>query len=251
MICVGESHMACVVAAAHEAGMPLEAIGLKPAVGRELNRTGRTPDSKDADLALVHPTKLGEHADRLNGPVLSFVGGKGYLLLGMQRHPVPFDFVYPDDPSLLVEPDAMLIPFRAVHAAVGARAMGQLYLLEHILRVSDGGPVYQFESPPPPAQKWLERNRGKGFAGRVAGPVLRHKLWRVHCDVVREHAEQHGCPYVPSPPSARDEQGLLREDLCGNAAHANVAYGALVLEQIRSIAAEGAPSNENYTVARS
>src|SRR5262245_3007951 len=140
MICVGESHMACVVAAAHEAGMPLEAIGLKPAVGRELNRTGRTRESKEADLALVHPTKLGEHADRLTGTVLSFVGGKGHLLLGMQRHPVPFDFVYPGDPSLLVERDAVLIPFRAVHDVVRARAMGQLYLVEHILRVSDGGP---------------------------------------------------------------------------------------------------------------
>ena len=233
MICVGESHMACVLAAADQSGTPLDAIGLKASVGREFEQVREGESTRATRLELIDVDELESKADRMKGPVLSFLGGKNYLALGLKRHPNPFDFVLPEAPELPLQPESTLIPYRAVRGVIAHRAEVQLCIFDQLVEVASG-PVYQFETPPPPATEWLQARKP------VADPVrqysgVRYKLWRVHADVVREHVEQNGGRYVPTPPDALDADGLLRPELCANQSHANAAYGALVLEQMVSL----------------
>jgi hypothetical protein len=117
MICIGQSHMACVLFAAQEASISLQAIALKDAHGF---------DGLEQTAFEVHPTRKTlrpETAKRLRepGPVFSFVGGIAHLSLAIWKHPQPFDFVLPEAPDLPLEPDAELVPSDAMRTVLERR----------------------------------------------------------------------------------------------------------------------------------
>src|SRR5262249_3062782 len=135
-VCVGQSHMACVLAAAQEEGRPGRAIALKEgrlleelgARAFELQRSrGRTPRDLSRD----------------GGPVFSFIGGVSHLALAMKPHPEPFDFVLPEAPDLLIREDTTLVPFEAMRRLLADRLSPYLKVLERIARLADCA-VYHF-----------------------------------------------------------------------------------------------------------
>jgi hypothetical protein len=219
--CIGESHMACVLVAAEEARIALNAIPLKrKAVTREFLRAGGTPAREDS---LYENASRGLPKNALRGVVCSFIGGRYPLALGLRRHPRPFDFVLATQPELPVESGTELIPLNAMRQLLSRDRTKRLDLLEQVVRAA-AGPVYQFESPPP--------CRDDRPANGVASGYLRYKVWRLHSDVVREHAERIGAHYVPRPDEAVDEEGFLKPQFALTMTHANSAYGAMVLDQI-------------------
>jgi hypothetical protein len=133
-----------------------------------------------------------------------------------------------------------------MRAHLATRLQPQLRTISAIVNAASG-PVYQFEGAPPPGDRWMlesaggEKARAKkrklpaGSDGTPAGRFVRYKLWRLHSQIMRGHAEEAGIRFVAHPREAVDEEGFLRDELCGNATHANAAYGALILEQMRSL----------------
>jgi hypothetical protein len=233
MLCIGQSHMVCVLLAAEEAGEPLEAIALKDVRWfGELKRTGLSVES----LKSLDREALAKRED----PVFSFIGGMYHTKLGLYRHPQPFDFVLPEAPDLPLEADAELIPSEAMRKVVQQAVRRHLHLLRKIAAIA-GGPVYHFESPPPPAESWLTAKRIEKAImqkklGPLAGRFLRYKLWRLHSEIVRERAEEIGTRFVGHPQAAIDDEGFLRPEFCRNPTHANERYGALILEQMKALA---------------
>jgi hypothetical protein len=229
MLCIGQSHMVCVLQAAELEGTPVQAIALK-----EVRWFGELEQTE----VPVSPFKPHRAAlRRRREPTFAFIGGLFHMTFGLKRHPQPFDFVLPAEPGLPIEPDAELIPSSAMVEIVQRAIAKHLRLLER-LAILAGGPVYQFEPPPPPADSWLiERamRKSNDRVTRMAGRFLRYKLWRLHSDVVRAHAERAGAHFVGHPPEAADGDGFLRPELCRNTTHANVGYGSLVLEQMRRL----------------
>jgi hypothetical protein len=155
-------------------------------------------------------------------------------------HPRPFDFVWPGDPDLPMEAAAEIIPFGAVHAAMAARTQPFLDIMG-MLRDAVPGAIFHMESPPPYEHEILpEGDAGfYHFFGRDAtfSPIwLRFKLWRVHSDIVATHCRESGINFIERPAESTTPQGFLRDGLNGKPAHANAAYGALVLAQMRMAA---------------
>ena len=183
---------------------------------------------------------------RKAGPVFCFINGSHHLSLGLWRHPQPFDLVLPEAPDLPFDPDAEVVPADALREVLSTRLEGQLRTIGEIAEVASGT-VYQVEAAPPPTDRWMLEGEGgqktrtkrrklpEWSEGELAGRFLRYKLWRLHSQLMREHAEQVGIHFLAHPPEATDEEGFLLDELCRNAAHANTAYGALVLEQMRSL----------------
>jgi len=229
MICIGGSHMVCVLEAAEEAGSPLPAIALRAPAFEHI---------ENAPVVLRAETLDAARVNRHGGPVFSFVGGIRYLSLGAVGHPQPFDFVLPADPTLPLDPDAEVVPCVAVREKMAQDDMRHLSALDRIVEVADGE-VYQFESPPPPPQAWLEEKRAeKRRAEELDLPpaFVRLKLWRLYSEIVQEATERAGAHFVPHPEEAVDDEGFLKEGFSKNPTHANSRYGALVLDQLRSLA---------------
>jgi hypothetical protein len=248
-ICIGSSHMACVLHAAEEAGTPLEAIVLKdrtPESFRELERTNLTLDPTRFDPTKRELSSETESRLRAASGVCCFLNGNHHLALGLWRHPEPFDLVLPEAPDLPLEHDAQVVPADAMRALLTTRLQRQLRTVSEIANLA-AGPVYQFEAAPPPRDTWMlklapgQKTRAKkrkvpaGSDGKLAGRFVRYKLWRLHSQIMREYTEQAGIRFVAHPPEAVDDEGFLRDELCRNATHANAAYGALILEQMRSL----------------
>jgi hypothetical protein len=230
-VCIGNSHMACVLEAAEQQGVELAAIVFKHA---------RYFDGLKQRPVEAHVKEVPAIGDN---PVHSFIGGTRYLSLGlgMLEHPRPYDFVLRSHPDLPIEPATELIPLEAMRRVLEDGIGIHLRLFEGIAKVAKG-PVYHYEPPPPPRAPSVAVKTGKGRQpaadDAVAGqPWLRFKLWRLHSEIVKNHAEGCGAVFVDCPEAAFDGDGFLRPDLILNATHANAAYGALVLEQIRRLAA--------------
>lgn len=223
MFCIGNSHLASVLLAAEEAG-----VSLHPIVFKE----SRYFDGLEHGVESIHPGQLVKSLTGrdLHGPVCSFIGGTTHLSKVFRLSPRPYDVFVADAPHLPVQRGAEIVPVNAVRNTLARSMHAHLEAIETLIDLIDGQ-VFHFEPPPPPAVAWWESTDqlDEGL------PYLRYKLWRLNSEVVRELVERRGGTFVRSPPVASDEDGLLRAEYCANSTHANQAYGALVLEQMRPL----------------
>ena len=103
------------------------------------------------------------------------------------------------------------------------------------------GPIYHIEPPPPSADAeriYADTPWGM-FPGRcreVSPASLRYKLWRVHSQVLTDWCSAAGAVMLQVPTESMDASGFMLDRYYGDGAHANDAYGALVLEQMRRLA---------------
>lgn len=248
MVCIGNSHLACVLLAAEKRGVAIDEI--------RLNGISRSVDSRRSPRVIA-PGGLGDGEPRAlvtnARRVFVFVGGLDHQAFGLREHPVPFDFVLPSAPHLPLDPDAQPIPSDAMRDLLARRTRPQLDTLRQVARAARGD-VLLFESPPPPSVGWVafqeerfarlaEAYRRSGKTNPVMDELLssgrlhhsrlvRYKLWRLDAQIFADAAAELGVRVVNVPGAAVDEQGFLRAEFCGDPVHANAAYGDLVLDQM-------------------
>jgi hypothetical protein len=226
-VCIGHSHSACVAEAALAAGAPLDVLNFWNLPGAVVTNAG------EVNLAPFV-------AERLRAPVFSLVGGAVHYDVGLILHPLPFDFIDPAEPDIPLVPQAAVIPYSAVRHAIARRTEPYLRIMDAV-RASVHGAVFHLQSPPVFVAESVQEDDpgwvafyGKGHC--IAPAPFRKKLWRMHSALVAEHCAATGITFVPCPPEAMDAEGYLRPGLNGRPAHANAAYGKLVLDQILRLA---------------
>jgi hypothetical protein len=228
-VCIGHSHSACIEDAAHAAGAALDVLNFWHLPGAIL--------TQDGEQTLAPYVRA-----RLHAPAFSCVGGAVHYDIGLVLHPAPFDFVDPSTQGEALVPGAELIPYGAIRHTLEIRTRPYLAIMD-LVRACVAGDVFHLQSPPVfEAETIQEHDPGwVAFYGRgcsMAPAPFRRKLWRLHSDIVARHCAATGIVFVPCPPGALTRDGYLRPGLNGKPAHANAAYGALVLDQIRRLAAE-------------
>lgn len=174
------------------------------------------------------------------GAIISMVAGNDHNVLGLVNHPIKFDFVLPEVPSLPLQSDADVLPYGLIRRCLAARIRTKLAVIS-ALRTAVVAPVFHMESPPPiPSEGHIRAYPGifkdKIDALGVAPATLRYKLWRVHSSLVREHCMTQGITFIPAPQAMQDEDGMLVEDAWNNdPTHGNRVYGEHLFRQILSI----------------
>jgi hypothetical protein len=237
---IGHSHMVCVLNAAQDAGVPFQAVALK-LVGDEghlfgLNRAWLIEDTGKPDFRDETKAALARGTE----PVYSFISGIMHVQLGLRHLDDPseplFDFVLPESPNVPLDEQAQLIPSDAMRKVVRREFESRLKMLGKLAAIAPGR-VVQFAPPPPVTDRWLEPQLEKVSVKATALPSrwMRWKLWRLTVGIFQQHASQLGVRFVDTPPAAMDRDGFLRDDLVRNTTHGNTAFGALVLDQIRSL----------------
>lgn len=228
-VCIGHSHCLALERGAARSGCALDTMNFW--------QTGE-PWLRDGGTIRLRPD-LAERVAR-GRPVLSLIGGSAHTVLGMVEHPRPFDFVLPADPELPVDERREIVPAEAVRAKLAEIAGPYLATLPALLDAA-AAPVIQLQPPPPVADvgriaPHVPWSLFPGQPRAIAPKWLRYKLWRLHGELIAAACARFGIAFLPAPEAAQDEEGFLAAAYDEDGAHANAAYGALVLEQVRQAA---------------
>ena len=228
--CIGHSHVTCVARAAEVTGTPLQALnfwGMPGAIEQ---------DDGVSRLSSALEQQLRQH----EGTVFSMIGGAAHGVLGMLVHPRRFDFVLPAQPALPLDPAAEMLPALVVRRMLESLMMDYLALMTQVHRLCKGR-LFHLESPPPSADVWrmqadIPWDMYPGMCHEISPAYFRYKLWCLHSQIVSDWCAGAGATFVRCPPQSVDESGFMRDSYYGDGAHANAAYGELVLEQMRQLA---------------
>jgi len=232
LLVIGQSHVAAIRAAARtrreaDPDAPRTRVihMLEPRYGPALR-------ADDTAFAAPLVDAIRDQIDRHDPRVASCIGGNAHNILGLIRHPRPFDVrLSPDDVlDPAAEPLTQAI-LRATLADAMARDLTRLRLLADLVH-----PLVHLESPPPLRDDALIAERADAFfrdrdllAHGVAPAALRHRLWRLHGAIVRDACDALGIRYIPVPATLCDADGYLDPALAGDATHGNMAYGEAMI----------------------
>lgn len=168
--------------------------------------------------------------------IFSMIGGNAHNVLGLVRHPRPFDFIHPQHADLPLEEDAELIPFTAMRDALKRMSTRWLNGLSALARRFPGR-VRHLESPPQARDQTFIKNdirekmATQGISDySIAAPALRYKLWRLNSEIFASVCKESGVAFIPAPADSMDADGFLLPQYLDNATHANAAYGQLCLD---------------------
>jgi hypothetical protein len=230
LLCIGHSHVACVARAAEFAGTPLQALNFWEMPGAILHNDGLPRFSATLEQ------QLKQH----KGPVFSLIGGAAHGVLGMLVHQRRFDFVLAAEPTLPLDPAAEVLPALAVRRVLESLMVDYLALMSAVRQLC-AGPLFHIEPPPPfaDAQRMhadIPWAMYPGMRQEISPAHFRYKLWRMHSQILIDWCLASGATWAAHPRESVDESGFMRESYYGDGAHANTAYGELVLEQMRQLA---------------
>jgi hypothetical protein len=226
-VCIGHSHTAALKPGAELGGFALDTINFW--------ETGE-PWLEDGGITRLRPDLAQRVA--VGQLVLSLVGGSAHTVLGMIEHPRPFDFILPTAPDLPFDENRELVPAEALRAKLTEMSEQYLSKIPVIVKTAKA-PVIHIEPPPPLADEALigPHVPWSFFPGQpqlVAPKWLRYKVWLLHSEVIAAACDKFGVKYVRAPEAAKDDEGFLRPCYDKDGAHANAAYGLLVLEKVRA-----------------
>jgi hypothetical protein len=163
------------------------------------------------------------------------LGGMEHNLIGLIESKEKFDFMEGQDDE--VDSTRQIVPHEVIRSAMLWRLESSFVRSEQILQQFSGSLTYV--APPPPFRE-VDQSLKLPTAfepelenGLVPGRI-RLKLYRMRNLLAEQHWRSKGVGLLPVPAEAMDSEGfLLRSFWDRDPTHANAAYGALVVDQMR------------------
>jgi hypothetical protein len=241
-IIAGDSHIFALGASQDYAG-PVSLIPIDAASSRGSFLMARWQGGRGAPYwdALVPHSK-----DR--SVVLSVMGNQHFAHFLLARTPL-FDFVDPKDPGDALHSGAVVVPRRMVKALP---MLNTNWLRDLIQRLQTGGCRDIIIIGTPPVREdfgdayehvsrtpfWRQRAASMGVdiatCGFTPAPIMK-RLWGVLQESLCDVARETGARFLPVPNEVIDVNGYRAAGYAGplwNFAHANEAYGRLILEHV-------------------
>jgi len=180
--------------------------------------------------------------------VLVVMGNQHFAHYLLARKPF-FDFVDPTEPGHVLYPGAVVMPRRMVKALP---MFDTRWVRDLVQRLRAGGCREVIVVGTPPVRSdfgaareniikdpfWRKRASSMGIdiasCGFTPAPIMK-RLWGVLQESLADVAGETRARFLSVPGEAIDEHGFRKAEYCGplwNFAHANDAYGRLVLEHI-------------------
>lgn len=167
--------------------------------------------------------------------------GNDYNSMAMLRHPIPFNFYWPemdfDDSGMN---GAVEIPFDVMKAQMRDSAEQEALMFWQAIREKAHSPIYLLLPPPPIRAAAHIKEYPGGFAQTVekygVSPAgFRLKMHTLYVTVMREATAGSGVSIIEAPYRTRDKGFLARPYWSQDPTHANPRYGAIILEELRKL----------------
>ncbi|MBW9064485.1 hypothetical protein JNB71_14245 [Rhizobium herbae] len=237
VLIVGDSHVYAIKAAADAiAGHTGEFEFVALRLSTEKNST-KIGDIDLPDLLIAAADLRGDDA------LVTTLRGNEYNIMGLMRHPRPFDIMIPGFADLPEDTYEELIPYATAYSFMfGNLKRGHGRQLCRIAKAS-AAPMFCLSAPAPKEDEahilggadTYFRKAGIADIGVSPAP-LRLKLWELQDRALAKFCSEARVTLLSNPPGTRDAGGYLdRAYYAGDATHANAAYGALVLDQIAAM----------------
>jgi len=207
---------------------------------------GRRPAAKVTALGDISFNDAIRIARRLRSEdiLVSVIGGNQHAVLSTIQHPKPFDFMLPEE-THLGEPvsGTELIPFHTLYSFFGLGLRnGDAKTIQAFRSSTSARMIHLLAPPPKRMNEWIEQHHDTLFVaeglGRqgVSRPELRLKFWQLQNRALEEICAELGVEVLGPPADALDPNGFLaRPYYAGDATHANLRYGELVLQQLEAV----------------
>lgn len=182
-----------------------------------------------------------EEAARLSSPdilALTWIGTY-HNIFGLVQHEQPFDFFEPGSDEF--DETRELIPYAVMRDQFAATIRNDTFTKK--ISKATMAKVILLATPPVKGDNEFIHSKMKNYRGHdvaaagVTPAQIRAKLWRLEMRCIESYCAEIGAAFIPAPKEAITEDGYLRPDLYGaDATHANEKYGAMVIDQLRTIA---------------
>lgn len=235
---VGHSHMVALgraLTAEAESGLRPRDTGIHVQRIQLLNNPALSPPVTPEGLA---PALAQAVAQPGLAGIVAVIGGNTHNSLALLNPAEPFDLVVPDAPDRPLDPAARLMPWGLACRMIASHSAEHLALFEAL--AAKGLPLILIEPPPPiPSEDHIRAHPGPFATGiaavGISPAILRWKLWRAQSAVWRDACRRLGAHFLPVPPDTMDDDGMLRPAYWNpDPTHANAAYGARVLADLRA-----------------
>lgn len=185
------------------------------------------------------------------GTIAVMWGGNTHLALYLFAPTPLFDIVISSYPDFPLDESVVIVPEEAIRAILGP-PVEQLKCTILALKSSAKNILVPGTPAPKEDDDFIRsRFRTEPHFVKVAAnmgldptkvplspPLLRLKLWIILQDLLREAAEETGATFVPVPRSTQTEAGFLhRSCYADDVTHANLAFGDLMLGELRKFTA--------------
>jgi len=174
--------------------------------------------------------------------IFSFMHGNEHSMLSLVQHARPCDFHLPwETQSTLVE-KAQPLPFDVVRRQMEQALNPALACLAMMRGKLPGVRIVHVMAPPPIESEAHIRQAPEVFREKIektgVTPLsVRLKYYRLAERMLAESLAALDVTLLAAPDQARSPSGAIRDDYAYGATHGNEAYGRLVLDQMRALAA--------------
>lgn len=164
--------------------------------------------------------------------------GAMHNFISLLNHEDPFALVGGIDESM----PSTMIPYRSMQAMMTA----EIPTKNLVAKLSREAPctTYHIMSPPPKEALTMPKNPRKGYRGRSMQEMgfspapQRLAMWRLEEETIAQYLKTIGVNHIGAVPGTQTEEGYLHPDYHAvDNTHANAAYGAKVIEHLRSLMA--------------
>lgn len=161
--------------------------------------------------------------------------GTHHNIFGLLQHETPFDFYEPGSPEL---PDCskQIIPYDALRDLFLTTIRTDKFVRS--LAKATQAKTYILATPPVKGdqefmQSKLEVYRGISVETKGITPAnIRAKIWRLEELCLNIYCSDLGIKYLSAPDESLTEDGYLKPEFYHDGTHANIAYGAMVANQL-------------------
>lgn len=207
---------------------------------------GYRVDVPDEYVRAWEPMKRSCEAHGERNVLFCAMRGHEELVAGIPKCRVPFDFVVSNRPEIPVVPDCQILPVGIVREhLISTWATSAVAVYLGLRQVMPNTRLIHIFPPPPKRDdrffyehyfgQMAEKQRLADCPYGVNAAPLRLKYSLLYRAVLREGLSQLGIGWIDPPVESMDADGYLRSEYYLDAAHANPAYGELVIRQMEAL----------------
>ena len=167
--------------------------------------------------------------------VFSMIGGNFHNAFGLIEHPIKFDFFSPEDHKIDFS-DRRYVPYNMIYSYFLQRLSADIKRINKLAEMFAVKVSHICPPPPIPDEQQILSNP-EVFSDKLALGItpqrLRIKFYEIEKDVISKQCAKLGVNFIDVPAEAKDPMGFLVRDYWRGATHANAAYGALIIQQLR------------------